>query len=271
MRIKLIVSLLFAGALSTAGCSVSSVEEAEETEATEEALGTSAVAKKLVGDWKAESSESNASFNLASNGKYVWNTGIVCIKAPCPTTEKGTWSLHKRSSTKFEVKINPSERGAASRWYKVTLKNDEPQRLVGINGAQGAFVRKKEIISCAVTLCEVGTRCDDGNGTHDAVCRRENPCNLIECPVPTEEQQWVCTPKNEQAECHEIKIGPCTGPAQYGWRSGLTLGMQLTKPLEGHSSFTQRPPSVVSEQMDPGAQSIDMHVGLSCGMQAAEP
>jgi hypothetical protein len=205
MRINLIVSLLFVGAVATAGCSVSTETE-EETESTSEEL-SKAVLEKLVGTWDNDVGSSKLpALTLDPSRTYSW-------ESPGNVFENGRWSTYTEYGTRF-VKLNPSKRGVPSKTYRLQERDNKPSKLHGAKGTRGTFVKhitgcelidcapgflckhedkSKDAVcepfaTCAATLCKVGTICVDGNGTRPAQCIK-NRCETIRCA-----QGFKCEP-----------------------------------------------------------------------------
>jgi len=177
--------LVVASLVALAACATQTGEDAESSErsqTTEEGLGTSAIAKKLVGDWETKTSR-YPTLTLSADGTYSRDTGIRCITTPCPSGDAGTWRLYRSLFGNAFVRLLPT--GAANDdWYQVKISSkDEITALHGVWGTQGDFVRPAKTDPCAVVRCASGTTCQVVGG--GAQCVPTYPtCATTLCAAP---------------------------------------------------------------------------------------
>lgn len=177
-------------ALVAACSSNTAVEEETEASTTEEALHSSTLAKKLAGDWVAKGAPV-PTMTLDLSGTYTLDTGIRCIRAPCPSGETGRWRLYRGWFSSY-VRLAPA--GASSRWYRVETAGNDPVELTGVWGTQGAFVPAAPTDPCARVRCASGTHCESNNGS--AQCVPNITCANVRCAAGT-----MCDMVNGAPEC----------------------------------------------------------------------
>lgn len=190
-------SFIFAVALSSlavtaAACSSAPAEEEDsESSTVEEGLHTSQLAQKLAGDWIAKGAPV-PTMTLDKSGSYTLDTGIRCIRAPCPSGESGTWRLYRGFYSSY-VRLAPQ--GASARWYRVKVEGRDPVELTGVWGTQGAFVPAPPSDPCARVRCASGTRCENVNGS--AQCVPTITCANVRCAAGT-----MCEMVNGAPQCN---------------------------------------------------------------------
>jgi hypothetical protein len=193
MRIQRIAGLLFAGAVAIAGCAANTdVEEDTQTGVAEEAYHTSALGKKLVGDYVAENG-TLPTLRLDGDQSYAWDTGIRCVRAPCPSGEGGKWNLYKAyNANRYYVGLFSTE--GNERWFRVRLTNGEVRELDGVWGEKQDFVPARKTDPCAVVRCGYGTTCQVIDGR--AQCVEPASCAAMLCGPGT-----YCVEENGQGRC----------------------------------------------------------------------
>jgi hypothetical protein len=95
MRIGMIASVFTFSVFAFSGCAVDGTPTTtdEATETSQDAL--TKFERQFVGEFTSESNPREfAALTLKKNGKYVADTGIRCIKAPCPSGESGAWKAY---------------------------------------------------------------------------------------------------------------------------------------------------------------------------------
>lgn len=132
-----LLSTLFFAAVTATGCASSvDAQDEESTESvSQESLTGSDVAKKLVGSWKAVGNLFPR-VELGADGTYTLDTGIRCVKAPCPSGEAGKWALYRGASGTYYTALFPKGNNPDS-WYSVKLSGGKPTQLVGAFGTKG--------------------------------------------------------------------------------------------------------------------------------------
>jgi hypothetical protein len=173
------LSLAFALSASVVACAVPSEELEDETEV--EAEGISSTAKKYVGTYV----EGLKSLKLQDDGIYVFDNGVRCVRAPCPSGDSGTWGIRTVRAARRGV---PAVREVVLRRPGIStsptraLRIDEsrtPIRLIGTLEIAGTFIRQGTVArppSCEATTCKKFERCE----LRQVQCVRA-PCD----PVPT--------------------------------------------------------------------------------------
>jgi hypothetical protein len=167
MQIKWIAGVLFAGVLGTAavGCAVDSQGADEDTQSSvsEESSQayTSGVGAKLGGNYVSADTLHYPTLSLDAKAQtYVWDSGIRCVRAPCPSGDSGRWAAY-RAVPSQNIYVNLVSTTRKSRWFKVDFDgNREIKGLVGVWGTPEKFVPARVADPCATVRCAVGTHCE---------------------------------------------------------------------------------------------------------------
>lgn len=158
------------------GCAVPTSSERDDDVATmqsEDAL--SAFGKLLVGNWKADTTYPR--FTLAKDGTYSWDSGIRCVKAPCPSGDVGRFHLYVGAWTGTRYVNLRSNDGAHSRWLRV----DSLARLSGAFGTTGSYTRDTGKVVPVDPGCTSYTDCAGGEQCLAGVCTARPVC--VQIPV----------------------------------------------------------------------------------------
>lgn len=163
--------VLFASFLAFAGCAAQTQHDDQEdpstfTAATENAL--SSFGKQLVGDYKSDAVYPR--FSLLKDGSYTWDTGIRCVKAPCPSGDSGKFSIWNDSRGRKYVNLFASDH-SVSRWFRVD--GTKPVVLVGVAGVSGTF---KMIVATPTPGCTVSSDCAGGEQCISGTCTARPLC-----------------------------------------------------------------------------------------------
>lgn len=164
------------------GCAAQSTPEGEDDTSTlhaEDAL--SATGKLLVGDYKSDAWYPR--FSLAKDGTYVWDSGIRCVKAPCPSGDSGRFKIWVGAYTGTRYVNMVSSDGKVEHWLRVASLS--PTKLVGVFGTTGTFTRvsaEKPVGGCTATSeCGNGEQCIAGACTARPLC--------VQIPVASDRYQ----------------------------------------------------------------------------------
>lgn len=154
---------------SLAGCAAQSAPDGDDDPSTmrsEDAL--SAFGKLLVGSYRSESLYPR--FTLAADGTYNWDTGIRCIKAPCPSGDSGRFFIYRGVFSGVRYLNLRASGGATERWLRVDSLT--PTKLVGVFGTTGVFTRDEvKDAGCKVySDCAGGEQCDAGTCVARPLC-----------------------------------------------------------------------------------------------------
>jgi hypothetical protein len=158
------LSSLFLAASLLAGCAGAPAgAEADTGSSADDAL----VSDDFVGTYRPADGRAFPVLALGADGTYVFDTGIRCIQAPCPSGDVGTW----RVTSPYSIRLVSSDPLAS-----------EPQRLIEIVSGGGAalsyegadgetieFARQVEEVEtldrCAAVRCAGGLRCEVVEGS----------------------------------------------------------------------------------------------------------
>jgi len=168
---RFFIAPLFAASFLFAGCAAqSTAPEGDDDTTTLRAEGAlSALGKQLVGNYKSDAFYPR--FSLAADGTYSWDTGIRCIKGPCPSGDSGRFSIYYGAFTGYRyVNLVSSDR-AISRWFRIASVT--PAKLVGVFGTTGTFTKDtgKPVPACTVAAdCAGGEQCLSGTCTARPIC-----------------------------------------------------------------------------------------------------
>ncbi|MBL8611534.1 MAG: hypothetical protein JNL38_29585 [Myxococcales bacterium] len=184
----------------------------ERTQATEEALSTSALAKKLVGAYDTQDSK-YPTLDLAQGGTYSRDTGIRCITTPCPSGDTGTWRIYRSLFGNAFVRLVATN--GQDDWYQVKLgSGGDVAQLRGVFGTKGTFVPAVKYNPCMAVKCTALTTCQVVNG--GAQCVPNYPtCATTLCAAPK-----VC--KDRPIVCVMAPCAPTAPSCEYvcpadGW------------------------------------------------------
>ncbi len=163
--------VLLASSLVFAGCAAQTSHDGEEDPSTFTAAegALSSYAKQLVGDYKSDALYPR--FSLLKDGSYTFDTGIRCIKAPCPSGDAGTFSIWNDSRARKYVNLFSTD-GKVSRWFRVDAL--KPVTLVGVSGITGTF----KTIAAAGT-CIANNDCGSGEQCVGSVCTARPLCAQV--------------------------------------------------------------------------------------------
>jgi hypothetical protein len=183
-----ILAVLLTSALSTlaiAGCSADAQHGAEDGDApaTLQADALSKLGKTIVGSYKSEAWYPR--FELKADGTYSWDTGIRCVRAPCPSGDAGDWKIYRGASGSQYVNL-VSKPAGEDRWFRI--HSGPPVVLEGVWGTTGKFTKEGSapISKCATVRCAAGFLCDDSSGTATCValpkdyCVSDADCKLVD-------------------------------------------------------------------------------------------
>lgn len=197
------------------GCAAQSSPDSEDEVTSMQAEGAlSAYGKQLVGDYKAADAV-YPRFSLAKDGTYVWDSGIRCVKAPCPSGDAGRFQIYVGAFSGTRYVNLRSNDGKVERWLRVASL--VPTKLVGAFGTTGSYVRNvaKPTPGCAsYTDCNQGEQCLAGTCTARPLC--------VQIPVATdrylaknfaagswaEASAWA--EKTAAGAGHSISLATCT-------------------------------------------------------------
>lgn len=164
---QLRASVLFIAAAAVAiatGCTAATTtdEESPQSLGAEEAY-SSGIGLKLGGDYVDAASGKYPTLSLdAKAQRYVWDTGIRCVRAPCPSGETGRWAVYRGfPSQRYYVGLFSTTR--TEHWFRVDFDgNGLVKGLIGVFGEKEMFVPKPApVVGCEVMRCAAGTFCDE--------------------------------------------------------------------------------------------------------------
>ncbi len=96
---------------------------------------------------------------LADDGTYVYDTGIRCFRAPCPSGDAGTWQAVSGDA----VQLSATSPGALEPQRTVEVVSSDPLVLT-VDDAFGEACELTPFVapppSCAAVLCAPGTHCE---------------------------------------------------------------------------------------------------------------
>jgi hypothetical protein len=138
MRASIVSVAIVTGFVLLTGCAAQPADDAAASLTSESAL--SSTGKVVVGTYHSADGALYPTFTLQSDGTYRWDTGIRCVKAPCPSGDIGTWSVYASGATKY-VDLTSNDRTIADRWFK--LASTSPVTLKGAFGTTGTFTQGK--------------------------------------------------------------------------------------------------------------------------------
>ncbi|MEO7092595.1 MAG: hypothetical protein ABI175_05040 [Polyangiales bacterium] len=168
MRSSIVTSLLVATlasfvSVSVLGCAADAQhgdEEGSDAPSTVQADALSKLGKSIVGDYKSDAWYPR--FSLAADRSYSWDTGIRCIKAPCPSGDAGTWTIYNGTAGSHYVNL-VSKPAGQSRWFRIY--DGPPVVLKGVFGTTGTFTKQGSTsyptCESSKTKCEAGMHCED--------------------------------------------------------------------------------------------------------------
>lgn len=198
MRFASIFASVVLGSVALTGCSapVDSVSDSESAveavDTTVEALSTSAAREAFVGTFVSGA----RTLTLEDRGTYVLDTGIRCIKAPCPSLEEGRWALSRKAGA-YQITLSP-KKGAKVVLSASLLGNGA--RLVSKSDASVAFEKVvEEVNPCIFTTCPTNSVCEAVDG--QAQCITLDACARVRCPGDT-----TCVANGESASC--VPVAP---------------------------------------------------------------
>lgn len=213
MRIEWVAGLVLAGAFAVVGCSgavETTQQEDSQGDVSEEAYG-SGIGKKLGGDYVAKAAAYPTLSLDAAKQTYVWDTGIRCVRAPCPSGETGRWALYKASyGNRYYAGLTPSGGAGTKRWFRVSFDaKGAVSELDGVWGETQVFVPRAKTSACAAVLCAPGTTCQESGGQAKCVPDVVAGCAAMLCAPDTfcvedARGQGSCKP---YATCRATKCG----------------------------------------------------------------
>lgn len=167
------------------GCSA----DAQHSDAEGDAPGTvqadalSKLGKSIVGDYQSDAVYPR--FSLAADGTYTWDTGIRCVKAPCPSGDAGKWTIYNGTAGRHYVNL-VSKPAGEDRWFRIY--DGPPVVLKGVFGTDGTFTKQGGTTgpSCATVRCAAGYTCQVSGGTVGCValpkdfCNTDGDCKLVD-------------------------------------------------------------------------------------------
>lgn len=172
-------------AAATAGCAADTSSDGDsDSSVAEESSSayTSGIGLKLGGDYVSADTLSYPRLSLdAKKQTYAWDTGIRCVRAPCPSFETGRWSAYRSISTgRYYVGLVSTAR--KRHWFSVDFASDGAVKgLVGVWGTTEKFVPARvAVVGCEAMLCAEGSFCaedDAGQGS----CLAYPTCKTAKC------------------------------------------------------------------------------------------
>lgn len=122
------------------------------------------VAPSLAGDYRPADG-SYPRLTLANDGTYVYDTGIRCFRAPCPSGDSGTWQQVSDNA----VRLVATSAGALEPQHFVEIASTDPLTLTvedpnGETRELVPFVEASAPTSCAAVLCAFGSSCEVVDG-----------------------------------------------------------------------------------------------------------
>ena len=187
MRSSIVTTFFIVSSLAAftmGGCAADARHTDDEGDApsTMQADALSKLGKSIVGDYK--SAAVYPRFELKADGTYSWDTGIRCVRAPCPSGDIGTWKIYNGTAGRHYVNL-VSTPAAEDRWYRIY--DGPPVVLDGRFGTTGTFTKQGTTgTTCAAVRCAAGTKCDDSSGTAACVplskdfCNADADCKLVD-------------------------------------------------------------------------------------------
>jgi hypothetical protein len=164
MRYLFVVSLssLCLAAASLSGCASESEDMNKGTSAVATAEDASASAT-WVGDYHPREGE-YPRLTLAADGTYIYDTGIRCIQAPCPSGDAGNWYLG--DGFLYLAATTPD---ALEPQRTLEIASTDPPTLLfeDRSGARQELIQVEEAAlpsNCAAVLCQTGMRCEVVDG-----------------------------------------------------------------------------------------------------------
>lgn len=176
MCYRFIVSLssicLAVASLSGCASEPESADEASSTVASAEGANSSAEGASVSATWDGEYHTCEGEFpqlTLEPNGFYIYDTGIRCVRAPCPSGDVGDWYLGY--GTLYLVATSSD---ALEPYRTLEIVSTDPPTLLfeDRDGTRYEFVRVDEATlpsSCAAVLCLVGTTCKVVDGVAQCI------------------------------------------------------------------------------------------------------
>ncbi len=183
MRSSILSALFVVSSLALAGCAADSqhANEDGDTPSTVQADALSKFGKTIVGSY--QSAAVYPRFELKADGTYTWDTGIRCVRAPCPSGDAGTFTIYTGSSGSHYVNL-VSKPAAADRWFRIF--DGPPVVLKGVFGTDGTFTKESPITKCMTVRCAAGYVCQDDGTTAGCVplskdfCTVDADCKLVD-------------------------------------------------------------------------------------------
>jgi hypothetical protein len=123
----------------------------------------------LVGDYRPADGDFPR-LTLEADGTYLFDTGVRCFRAPCPSGDAGTWHL----SPDGTLRLAATSPDALAPRRSVEIASGDPLTIL-IDDETGATRELTKIdeaapaASCAAVLCVVGTRCEIVDGAAQCV------------------------------------------------------------------------------------------------------
>jgi hypothetical protein len=162
---------LVASFLAFAGCTAQAYHDDQEDPSTftasESAL--SSYGRQLVGDYKSDAVYPR--FSLLEDGTYTFDTGIRCVRAPCPSGDSGNFSIWRDHGGRRYVRLLASDH-SVKRWLLV--ESLKPVTLVGFAGITGTFR-----MMGAAGGCTTYTECGEGEQCIANVCTPRPVCATV--------------------------------------------------------------------------------------------
>ena len=113
---------------------------------TEQGLHRSPLGRSLPGAY-SDAARVYPRFELRADQSYDLDTGIRCVRAPCPSGESGAWNLYRFGGA-YYVALVASARPFSFKWLRVNPTAGQPNELVGVYGVVGDFLQQPAPYVC---------------------------------------------------------------------------------------------------------------------------
>jgi hypothetical protein len=195
--------LLSAGLLS--GCAGAPSDADASASTTSAAL----VSADLAGTYRPADGTAFPVLVLEADGTYVFDTGIRCIQAPCPSGDDGTW----RVTSSYSLRLETNDPLAAQPQRLVELVPGEPA-VLSFEGPEGETIELALVeeslpppASCAAVSCAFGSDCEVIDGVAQCVAPTSD-----EVTPPASCAAVLCAPG---ARCEVVDgAAQCVTPAE---------------------------------------------------------
>jgi hypothetical protein len=186
MRFNFVASVnsIFLAAALLAGCA--GAPAGDESVAS---VADAIVSSELAGTYRPADGSQFPFLTLADDGTYVYDTGIRCIMAPCPSGDSGTWRRGPGATIRL---VAETPEALEPRRSVQIVSSEEPValRFVGPDGATLELSKEVAAVEapnkCAVVRCGGGARCEVVEGqarcvADDRAAEEANKCAVVRC------------------------------------------------------------------------------------------